>query len=271
MYNSLIILLHRPFVTEGHLHSASSLTAQEALSHCVSAACEIYNLLQLYRQHFCMKTAPYFTSYATYVCATIQARIAALKGMSSGSGKCLRTCLEVLTEQQTQCHAPRRIRKILIQLVQRLGLQVDGLPTPESEASQACDQRHNDTAEAWASCVGASQANLSLEQAGDFLGNRLNDDDLLMFDSTSMDVNIDDIIKSFDTSFHARPHVQNSGNCQQLQRHLAQDLSRFPNMENTCMPGQGIATLDYNHEDPASSGFTMFPDSLFGFDFDLDI
>ena len=270
MYHSLIILLHRPFVSEGHLHSASSLTAQEALSHCVSAACEIHNLLQLYRQHFCMKTAPYFTSYATYVCATIQARIAAQKGMNSVSGKCLRTCLEVLTEQQAECHAPRRIRKILIQLVQRLGLQIDGLPTPNSEASRAHDRRISDTAEASASSVGISEPNLPLEQAGEVLGSQLNDDDLLMFDSSCMDVNIDDIIKSFDTSFHAATHVQNPGNDQQLQRHLAQDLSRLPAAESTYTPGQGIATLDCSHEDPASSGLTMFPDSLFGFDFDLD-
>ncbi|KAI9902252.1 hypothetical protein N3K66_004069 [Trichothecium roseum] len=65
MYNSLIILLHRPFVSDGHLQSASETTARAAFAKCAAAASEINRLLHIYRQNFCLGTVPYFVSYAT--------------------------------------------------------------------------------------------------------------------------------------------------------------------------------------------------------------
>ncbi|KAF5705876.1 Nit-4-like protein [Fusarium mundagurra] len=97
LYNSLIILIYRPFLSEGHLTSVSETAAPEAFFNCVTAAIEIHQILQIYKQHFCLRTAPYFISYATYVSATIH---------------------------QTWCHAPKRTMKILLGIMDRLGVSV---------------------------------------------------------------------------------------------------------------------------------------------------
>ncbi|KAI7764589.1 hypothetical protein LZL87_003794 [Fusarium oxysporum] len=75
-------------------------------------------------QHFCFRTAPYFISYATYVSATIHVRMAAQKSAGSQAHLCLRNCLEILSEQQTWCHAPKRTMKILLGTMNRLGVNV---------------------------------------------------------------------------------------------------------------------------------------------------
>lgn len=134
MYNSLIILLHRPFVSDGHLQSASETTARAAFSKCAAAATDIDRLLHIYRQNFCLGTVPYFVSYATYVAGTIHVRLAAQKkgtgmatGMATGTGtarRCLRVCLDTLGEQQRRCHGPRRTLAILVGLCARLGVDV---------------------------------------------------------------------------------------------------------------------------------------------------
>ncbi|KAH7158478.1 fungal-specific transcription factor domain-containing protein, partial [Fusarium sp. MPI-SDFR-AT-0072] len=122
--NSLIILIYRPFLSEGHLTSVSATVAPEAFFNCVTAAIKIHQILLLYRQHFCFRTAPYFISYATYVSATIHVRMAAQKSAGSQAHLCLRNCLEILSEQQTWCHAPKRTMKILLGTMNRLGVNV---------------------------------------------------------------------------------------------------------------------------------------------------
>ncbi|KAI1059817.1 hypothetical protein LB506_008904 [Fusarium annulatum] len=124
LFNSLIILIYRPFLSEGHLTSASTTVAPEAFFNCVTAAIEIHQILQIYKQHFCFRTAPYFISYATYVSATIHVRMAAQKSPGSQAHACLRNCLEILSEQQTWCHAPKRTMKILLGIMNRLGVNV---------------------------------------------------------------------------------------------------------------------------------------------------
>ncbi|KAI1024602.1 hypothetical protein LB503_007179 [Fusarium chuoi] len=122
--NSLIILIYRPFLSEGHLTPVSGIAAPEAFFNCVTAAIEIHQILQIYKQHFCFRTAPYFISYATYVSATIHMRMAAQKSLGSQAHLCLRNCLEILSEQQTWCHAPKRTMKILLGIMNRLGVNV---------------------------------------------------------------------------------------------------------------------------------------------------
>ncbi|KAI1009019.1 hypothetical protein LB504_001940 [Fusarium proliferatum] len=122
--NSLIILIYRPFLSEGHLTSVSGIAAPEAFFNCVTAAIEIHQILQIYKQHFCFRTAPYFISYATYVSATIHVRMAAQRSPGSQAHACLRNCLEILSEQQTWCHAPKQTLKILLGIMNRLGVNV---------------------------------------------------------------------------------------------------------------------------------------------------
>ncbi|CAJ0550235.1 Ff.00g101650.m01.CDS01 [Fusarium sp. VM40] len=121
---TLVILIHRSFLSEGHLASVSATAAPEAFSNCAKAAFDIHQILQLYRQHFCFKTAPYFISYATYVSATIHVRMAAQKRPGWQAHSCLRTCLEILSIQQTWCHGPKRTMGILLGTMRRLGVSV---------------------------------------------------------------------------------------------------------------------------------------------------
>ncbi|OAA69333.1 Transcription factor [Akanthomyces lecanii RCEF 1005] len=272
MYDSLIILLHRPFVSEGHLQSTSSFTTREAFSHCVAAAFEVHGMIQLYRQHFCVKTVPYFMSYATYVSATIHARLASLKGMNSLAGKCLRDCLNVLAEQQTKCHAPRRTLRILKQLVRRLGLRVDNPPTEDCETfrgSEPGSGRYDATVALSSVPEGAHLSRVSEQPQGGVPAERVSEQpqggvpaedwmhhgNMTDLDSILLGVNMDDILRSFGVTFDNPVPIQASGS--RLNGEVVMD-----SMESRA-PEQGY------QQDPGLTGFPVFSDPLFGFDFDI--
>ena len=124
MYHALTILLSRPFLSEGHLQALSKEHTGLAFTACVTAATEIDAILRLYKTKFCLKTCPYFISYATYASGTIHARVAAQRPAGSQSQQMLRHCLEVLSEQQKECHAPRQSMKTLLGLAKRLSVDV---------------------------------------------------------------------------------------------------------------------------------------------------
>ncbi|KAF5557385.1 Nit-4-like protein [Fusarium phyllophilum] len=145
--NSLIILIYRPFLSEGHLTSVFTTVAPEAFFNCVTAAIESHQILLVYKQHFCFRTAPYFISYATYVSATIHVRMAAQKSPGSQAHLCLRNCLEILSEQQTWCHAPKRTMKILLGIMGRLGVNVEEFVAIEPTSCQDSHLGESDVSE----------------------------------------------------------------------------------------------------------------------------
>ncbi|KAJ4221451.1 hypothetical protein NW759_006697 [Fusarium solani] len=198
MYNSLVILLHRPFVSDGHLQSVSSSAARDAFSHCAVAALEIHHMLQVYRQHFCLKSVPYFVSYATYVSATIHVRMAAQRGPESGAHKYLRNCLEILGEHQAKCFAPRRTMRVLLAIMDRLHVHVGDfsvLATSSCQADEAArpvepplnQQTH--------------QASNPTEQLP---SNHQGDLDLVL-----TDLDMDEIMKTFNLAAEAQPVSMN--------------------------------------------------------------
>lgn len=126
MFYALVILLHRPFVSEGHLSSTTRSPTYHASSLCENAASRIDAVLRRYKKFWCIKSPPYFLSYATYVSATIHARIAAEKPPASEAHNRLQNCLEILSEHQRICHAPKRSMAILIKLIRRLNVNVGG-------------------------------------------------------------------------------------------------------------------------------------------------
>jgi hypothetical protein len=135
MYHALTILLSRPFLSEGHLQALSKEHTGLAFTACVTAATEIDAILRLYKTKFCLKTCPYFISYATYASGTIHARVAAQRPAGSQSQQMLRHCLEALSEQQKECHAPRQSMKTLLGLAKRLSVDVGaGLRAERSRA-----------------------------------------------------------------------------------------------------------------------------------------
>ncbi|KAL4735115.1 fungal-specific transcription factor domain-containing protein [Aspergillus similis] len=124
MHNSLVILLHRPFVADGHLYSTSPSISVDSFKRCASAALNISNLLRAYHRAFSVRRAPYLISYATYVAATILTRIAAKRRNDSAAHADLATCLAVFEENQGTNSAVGKAAKIVRSLMRKLGVVI---------------------------------------------------------------------------------------------------------------------------------------------------
>ncbi|KAL8297319.1 hypothetical protein RB597_006419 [Gaeumannomyces tritici] len=122
MYHVFLILLHRPFVADGHLFSVSRSTSVNALMTCTAAATEIVHLIRAYHRTFSVRRAPYLISYATYVAATIHVRIASRRTPQSDAYSSLETCLAVFHENQETNWAARRATAIVQNLMHRFGV-----------------------------------------------------------------------------------------------------------------------------------------------------
>jgi hypothetical protein len=83
LYHSLLILLHRPFISDGHLRSMA--TASLSWGRCTSAARSITSISLAWRTAYTLRGAPYLLSYAIYVACTIHVRNAASKTTSSNN------------------------------------------------------------------------------------------------------------------------------------------------------------------------------------------
>lgn len=123
MYNVLRILLHRPFVSDGDLHSSPS-NAINSFLVCATAAKEIVKILRAYDAAFSIQRAPYLISYATYVSATIHVRIAAQREPGSEAHICLATCLDVFLKNQGTNWAVRRANGIIRNLMKRMNVSI---------------------------------------------------------------------------------------------------------------------------------------------------
>ncbi|KAI9705225.1 MAG: hypothetical protein M1820_005372 [Bogoriella megaspora] len=174
------ILALQPFVSEGHLHSDTTLTL-DAFAVCATAASRIDTILHIYQKHFCNKTAPYFISYATYVSATIHVRIAAQRGPESEAYRSLKHCLGVLWDQR-QCLAPKAARVILLGLMRRLGVSFQNKSSEDSNGTQTMRSALDNA---------APEGELASEQVAlSEWGHQL--------DFTLSDIDMDAILQSFD-------------------------------------------------------------------------
>lgn len=122
MYNVLIILLHRPFVADGHLYNTARSISINSLITCASAADSIVALLRTYDHTFSVRRAPYLISYSCYVAATIHTRIAAKRSVESEAHGNLETCLAMFRENQETNWAVKRAYAIIQNLIKRLGV-----------------------------------------------------------------------------------------------------------------------------------------------------
>ncbi|KAL4867583.1 hypothetical protein BDV12DRAFT_186631 [Aspergillus spectabilis] len=127
MHNVLVILLHRPFVADGHLYSTSRAISVDSFKKCASAASNISILLRAYHRAFSIRRAPYLISYATYVAATILTRIAARRRNDSTAHANLATCLAVFKENQETNSAVRKASMIIYNLMKKLGVTIDNV------------------------------------------------------------------------------------------------------------------------------------------------
>ncbi|KAG4443078.1 hypothetical protein IFR05_001404 [Cadophora sp. M221] len=142
MFNVLLILLHRPFVSEGHLHSTSRSIPANSFVVCAQAATRIVQLLRTYEKTFSIRHAPYLIAYATYVSATIHVRIAAQLGPGSEAYTCLRTCLNVFMKNQETNWAARRAQSVIVNLMKKMNIELaaDEELTPAADLSTSIDR-----------------------------------------------------------------------------------------------------------------------------------
>ena len=119
--NTLVILSERPFITDSH---SSSIVAHESITASTAAANQTVQILRDYAQHYSIGSAPYVLSYATYVSATIHARIVAHKGKGSVSFQSLIFCLNTLEEQKDIYAAAIKARQNLDRLMEHLGVSI---------------------------------------------------------------------------------------------------------------------------------------------------
>lgn len=124
MHHVLVILLHRPFVADGHLYSTSRQISVDSFMKCAASASAIVQLLRAYHAAFSIRRAPYLISYATYVAATIHTRIAARRNHDSSAHANLATCLAVFRENQETNSAVRKANLIVEGLMKKLRVVV---------------------------------------------------------------------------------------------------------------------------------------------------
>lgn len=141
MYNVLLILLHRPFVADGHLYNTARSISVNSLLTCATAATQIVRLLRAYDTAYSVRRAPYLISYATYVSATIHVRIASKRSSSSDAHRSLSTCIGVLTINQETNWAARRAKTIVEGLMKRLGVQISSFVGDSQDHGLGVDQR----------------------------------------------------------------------------------------------------------------------------------
>lgn len=141
MYNVLLILLHRPFVADGHLYNTARSISVNSLLTCATAANQIVRLLRVYDRAFSVRRAPYLISYATYVSATILVRIAAKRSSSSDVHRSLSTCIAVLSINQETNWAARRAKTILESLMNRLSVGIPDIAADPQMYVLGADQQ----------------------------------------------------------------------------------------------------------------------------------
>ncbi|KAI3058746.1 transcriptional regulator family: Fungal Specific TF [Aspergillus niger] len=141
LYNVLVILLHRPFVSEGHLYTADPSVAKSSFTTCTTAASSITQLLQAYDNTFSIRRAPYLISYATYVAATIFVRVAAQRERVSRAHTSLQSCLDIFKKNQETNWAVRRAHNVILHLMDRMGVRLDDCTTVVDDSPSRIEAR----------------------------------------------------------------------------------------------------------------------------------
>lgn len=70
-FHMLHILLHRPFLPEGHLRHLGSSDESEHREICLFSAVQIYELARRYRDAFTLRRATYMISYCLFCAASV--------------------------------------------------------------------------------------------------------------------------------------------------------------------------------------------------------
>lgn len=132
LYQSLIILLHRPFISDGHLRAAT--VPLRSWEQCTLAAGRISAVATCYKQAYSLFKAPYIMAYCIYVASTIHVRNAASEGSSSGAehASLLTSNLKYLDEMCCTNPGVKRPASIIRKLIaaNNIDLGLGGLVLP---------------------------------------------------------------------------------------------------------------------------------------------
>ncbi|EXA31351.1 hypothetical protein FOVG_17323 [Fusarium oxysporum f. sp. pisi HDV247] len=96
VYHSLIILVHRPFMSDDHLRSTA--TSGRSWEQCTVAARCITSIASVYKSTYGLNGAPYVLAYTVYVACTIHVRNAASQSQPGDHLSMLKSSLECLDE-----------------------------------------------------------------------------------------------------------------------------------------------------------------------------
>jgi len=118
LYYTLIILVHRPFISDGHLRSTSQ--PLQSWERCTVAARRITTIATAYRTAFGLFNGPYLLGYTVYVACTIHVRNAASDAQSSHDHASLLAtglkCLDELCVPNPGVARPARVIRKLIEV-----------------------------------------------------------------------------------------------------------------------------------------------------------
>jgi Fungal specific transcription factor domain len=121
-YNCLIILLHRPFIADGHLRSSVGPTLTgSSWQKCTAAAQRLTLLVSAYRTHLTLRRAPYQIAYSVYVASTIHVRNAAQGNRESKD--LLNFCLVCLKELSTPNAGATIPERVIRHLMRNMGVE----------------------------------------------------------------------------------------------------------------------------------------------------
>jgi hypothetical protein len=116
LYHSLIILVHRPFILDGHLRSASPPV--KSWERCTVAARCITSIAQAYRSVHGLDGAPYVLAYTIYVACTIHVRNAASQEQPGDHLSLLTSSLACLDELRMVNHGVTKPANIIRRLIE---------------------------------------------------------------------------------------------------------------------------------------------------------
>ena len=138
IYYLLQILVHRPFVSLGHLYNTLPSVVLESFSTCAAAADNIALYLQSYERVHSFSKAPYPLFYATYISATIHVRVAKQKQVETNAYNHLRTCLRLFDANSQDLPEARLAISIIHKLMDRMGVEApnDGVSSADEPAPQ---------------------------------------------------------------------------------------------------------------------------------------
>lgn len=123
IYYSLVILLERPFVANGHLSSPEEDIG--SWGECTIAAEKIAHLLYAYRRCYTFRRIPYQLCYTTYVASTILVRNVNNDSDTTSSIRHLAVCLKAFEEMKLAHPGSSRMLAIIGSLMTRLNVTVD--------------------------------------------------------------------------------------------------------------------------------------------------